>query len=1091
MRPWFVASGGVLLLAGILQSGIPLEAQTAPPTAAQTEFFEKNVQPVLAQSCFGCHGTAASMGGLRLDSREALLKGGQSGPAIVAGDPAKSLLIAAVRHTGNLKMPQGGQRLSDAQIADLSDWVKDGALFPAAVVLAGAKPEAVQTEFFETQIRPVLAQQCFACHTNTKSGGLRLDSRKDILAGGKSGPAVTPGDPDKSLLMSAIRHNGPLRMPKGGTRLTDEQIENFTAWVKDGLYWPVETTVAKQYTDAEKKIWSIQPLQSHPAPAVQDTAWPINDIDRFVLARLEKEGLRPSAVADRRTLLRRVTYDVTGLMPTYEEVKAFENDKSPDAWEKVVDRLLASPRYGEKWARHWMDVVRYGEDDYNVGERPDRAEKYPFAYLYRDWLIRALNDDMPYDMFVKTQLAADLLDEKIRDKHLPALGMNGNGIWIFHASPAPVERADEWHDKVDVTTKAFLGLTVGCARCHDHKYDAIYTRDYYQVASIFASSRFKDYPRVPQSVVDEYKKEEKILKKKNAALKEFLENASKLYAQMLFAQTEDYMLAAWKVGSQKRATVASVAEDTKLDPELLDRWVRFLKKRPDNYGALKPWQDMVARHGNDAKEGAAKKNEEEAKKLAREFFVKVGDINEKYLKLTRKNDFALAQVKGSTEKDDEDDEDPKQPYDPLPNGKKRLLNRYQVDLKSLDREDQLLWVDVFQRDVPEATAEETPDDDAKRKPGLLKLTDGALERRLTADLKTHLERARADIEAFKKAMPPRYPAVYGIEEAKEPADLKVFVRGNPYTFGEDAPRAFPSIFSQGESKLFTKGSGRLELAEEIIKQPITARVIVNRFWLWYMGRGIVDTPSNFGIVGERPTNPELLEYLASKFVADGMSWKKLHKEILTSRTYQLSATPVAANAAKDPDNKFFWRANRQRLEAEGVWDALLQSSGALDLKGIGGPSHDLTEKVTRRGVYAKVSRMYPGDFQATFDLPAATISAEKRYVTNVPLQRLFFLNNSVVHKQAETIAERIKSAGDGEAQVKKAFEMIYQREPSDDELKGSLEFLQLPAVEAPGAAATTDATKNDETDGPTKLPDSPLRSFIWALLSSNEFLYID
>ena len=1085
----------ILLFAGVLpllwagQAETRLSAQADPPA----DLFTTKVQPVITASCIGCHADNA-MGGLRLDSRDALLKGGKSGPAIVAGDPDKSLLISAVKQSGTLKMPAGGPKLSDAQIADLSAWIKNGAPWPQAATAAG-KPESVLTEFFELHIRPVLAQQCFACHTNTKSGGLRLDARKDILAGGKTGPAIVPGDPDKSLLMAAIRHNGPLKMPKGGTRLTDEQLENFTTWIKDGAFWPVEKTVVKQYTDNEKKIWSIQPLQSHPVPAVKNASWPITDIDRFVLARLEKEGLTPSTLADRRTLLRRVTYDVTGLMPTYEEVQAFENDKGPDAWEKVVDRLLASPRYGEKWARHWMDVIRYGEDDYNVGKRPDRAEKYPFAYLYRNWLIRALNDDMPYDMFVKAQIAADLLPEKERDRNLPALGMNGNGIWIFHASPAPVERADEWHDKVDVTSKAFLGLTVGCARCHDHKYDAIYTRDYYSMASIFASSRFKAYPQVPKVVVDEYEKEAKVLKKKQQALARFLDNASTLYAQMLFAQTEDYMVAAWKVGAQKRATVASVAEEAKVDPELLERWVRFLKKKPDNYSALVKWQEMVARHGTDE---ATKKKEEEAKKLAHEFYLKVAEVNERYQKLTKENEFALAQVKGSAGDDDEEEgseggNPAKDPYDPLPNGKKRFLNKYQIDLKSLDREDQLLWVDVFQRDVPEATAAGDDDNDNRRKPGLLKLTDGALERRLTADLKSHVERAKADIDAFKKSMPPQYPAIYGIEEAPQPSDLKVFVRGNPYTFGDDAPRAFPSIFQNGEPKLFTQGSGRMELAEEILRQPITSRVIVNRLWRWHMGRGIVDTPSNFGIAGERPTNPELLEYLATKFVADGMSFKKLHKEILMSRVYQLSAAPVAANVSKDPDNHFFWRANRERLEAEGVWDALLQASGALDVKGIGGPSADLTEKMNRRGVYATVSRMYPGDFQATFDVPTATISVEKRYVTNVPLQRLFFLNSPVVHKQAATLEEKVKAAGDETAQVRKAFELIYQRDPTPDELKGSIEFIQLPAIAAaaPADAAKDEKDDKDAKDGPKKLPDSPLRSFIWALLSSNEFLYID
>jgi mono/diheme cytochrome c family protein len=1069
------------VLTAIERVNVPLQAQST----AQADFFLQNVRPVLVESCFGCHDSTA-MGGLRLDTKEGLLKGGKSGPAIVAGDPDKSLLIEAVRQTGAIKMPMGGERLSDAKIAALTTWIKDGAVWPDTQT--GTKPESVLTEHFESRIRPVLAQQCFACHTNTKAGGLRLDSREGILAGGNSGPAVVPGDPEKSVLVNAIRHIGPIKMPKGATQLTNEQIDNFATWVKDGAFWPVEKTVVKQYTDTEKKIWSIQPLQKYPVPAVKDATWAYNDIDRFVLARLEKEGLKPVPVADRRTLLRRVTYDVIGLMPTYDEVKAFENDKSPDAWEKVIDRLLASPRYGEKWARHWMDVVRYGEDDYNVAQRPERAEKYPFAYLYRDWLIRVINDDMPYDMFVKTQLAADLLDEKTRDKNVAALAMHGNGTWIFNSSPPSIERADEWHDKVDVTSKAFLGLTVGCARCHDHKYDAIYTKDYYQMASIFASSRFKAYPQVPQSVVDAYEKEAKILKKKNQELEKFLENASELYAQMLFSQTESYMMAAWKVGSQKRATVASIAEDSKLDPELLERWVRFLKKKPDNYSALKPWQEMVARNGK----------EEEAKKLAREFYLKVADVNEQHARLERENQFTIAQVKGTTEPEEcptcLDEKKEKDPYDPLPNGKKRPLIRYQIDLKALDREDQLLWRDVFDRDVPGATEEV---EENRRKPGLLKLTDGALERRLTADLKAHVDRAKADIEAFKKSMPPQYPFVYGIEEAPNTSDLKVFVRGNPYAFGADAPRGFPSLLTQGEPLLFTKGSGRLALAEEILKQPITARVIVNRLWRWHMGRGVVDTPSNFGIPGDRPTNLELLDYLASKFIEEGMSWKKLHKAILMSRTYQLSAAPNSANAAKDADNRFFWRANRERLEAEGVWDALLQASGKLDVSAIGGPSTALNDKMTRRAVYASVSRLYPSDFQTTFDLPPATLSAEKRFVTNVPQQRLFFLNNSVVHTQADLIAERIKTAGAEDAQVMKAFEIIYQRVPSPEELTASVAFLKKPSMppEVPAAPAEEEASgKKGEEDAAAKkklLPDSPLRSFVWALLSSNEFLYID
>jgi hypothetical protein len=517
--------------------------------------------------------------------------------------------------------------------------------------------------------------------------------------------------------------------------------------------------------------------------------------------------------------------------------------------------------------------------------------------------------------------------------------------------------------------------------------------------------------------------------------------------------------------------------------------VKFLKKKPDNYSFLKSWQEMITRNGK----------EEEAKKLARQFYTRVAEINENYLKLMKDNEVVLAQAKTSEDQ-----------FDPLPNGLKRRLNNYQIDLKSLDREETVLWRDMFETDVPEFAAV-TMDD--KRKPGLLKLTEWALEKRLTADLSSHVTRLKADIEAFKKSMPPQYPFVYGIEEAKEPSDLKVFLRGNPYTFGEDAPRAFLSIFSTDEPKRFESGSGRLELAEQIIEQPITARVIVNRIWRWHMGRGISDTPNNFGIAGERPTNPELLEYLASKFVADGMSFKKLHKEILMSRTYQLSSAPVEANMARDAENRLFWRANRQRLEAEGVWDSLLTASGKLDLSGIGGPSEDLNEKMTRRAVYSKVSRMYPDDFQTTFDVPTATISAERRYTTNVPQQRLFFLNNPVVHKLAEALADRVQSAGNEEAQVTKAFEIVYQRAPTPEELKAAAALLRtapyVPSQPAespetqPGAAQASSSTgwviqaeakptaTPDEKETVEKFKDSPLKSMCWALLSSNEFLFVD
>ncbi len=980
-----------------------------------------------------------------------------------------------------------------------------GILFALSVVcsLAGslqAQSSAAtpaQVEFFENRIRPALAQQCFACHTSSQMGGLRLDSRQGLLKGGKSGVVVIPGDPEKSLLITAIRQTTELKMPKNG-RLTDAQVKDFVAWVKDGAVWPeaaaIQTTGYTIRPD-QRQFWSFQPLAKPMAPKVKDATWAANDIDRFVLASLEKKGMKPTTLADRRMLIRRLTYDLTGLPPTFEEVKAFENDKSPNAYEKLVDRLLASPHYGEMWARHWLDVARFGESDYRVGEKKNHEEKYPFAYEYRDWLIQAMNSDMPYDTMVKAQLAGDLMDEKVRDKMVPGLGLHGMAVWQFNDNPPAVERAEEWNDKVDVTTKAFLGMTVGCARCHDHKYDPIPQKDYYRLVSVFASSSYHGYPLVPKEEADNYEAQKKTLGEKEKALKDFQEQLSDLTAQVLFAQTEKYMVAAWKVGSQKRTTLEEIAGQEKLDPEILQRWVRFLQKKPINYSFLIDWQKMVARGGS----------LDEAQTLAHNFYLKAIDVDKQHTKIKEENQKEQAQFK-----------DGKEAFDPMPNGLKRNLKaNHQVDLKSMDREVVYFYKDLFETDLANAPLNSNADDE--HGPGLFKVTEWALQRRLSPDFAAHIERLTADIEAFKKAMPKPYRLAPGLSDNKEPSDVNVFLRGDPYTFGEVAPRGFLTIFADGEPKRFTKGSGRLELAESILQQPIAIRTIVNRIWRWNMGTGLVETPSNLGFAGERPTNPELLDYLAGKFVADGMSWKKLTKDIVMSRTYQLSSTPVEANIAQDADDRSYWRANRRRLDSEGIWDALLAASGKLDLTKVGGPSEELDPKMTRRGLYGRTSRVFPTDFQTLFDSPTPTLSAEKRYVTNVALQRLFFLNNDSVRKAASSLADRLSDAPSNEAKVKKAFEIVYQRDPSAEEMGLSLGLLQEGSPESASGATTASVvnraanvsakpaptpTDTEVSAGSPKAPteaakgrrekkgESPLQALCWALLSSNEFLFL-
>jgi mono/diheme cytochrome c family protein len=1062
-----------------------------PLTEAQKEFFENNIRPVFAQNCATCHNDSKA-GGLRVMSREDLLKGGASGPAVVPGDPDKSSLIAKIRQTDPAKrMPLGGAALKDFEIANFVKWVQDGAAWPE--VVSAADP----AKFFEDKIRPVIAFQCWNCHSTSQMGGLRLDTREGMLKGGKTGPAVVPGDPEKSLLITAVRRTNPaLMMPKGGTSIPESQIADLVKWVKDGAVWPEAQASKFSMTPAQRDLWSIQALRKSEPPKVKDAAWTLNDIDKFIVAKYDAEGLKPAPVANKRALLRRATYDLTGLPPTYAEVAAFEADKSPKAWEKVIDRLQASPRYGEKWARHWMDVVRYGEDDYNVSGK-DRTERYNFAYTYRDWLIKSFNEDMPYDMFVRAQLAGDMMDEKVRDKAVAGLGMNGLGVWHMTNMAPQIERADDWFDKVDVTTKAFLGLTVGCARCHDHKYDGIPTKDFYRLAGVFASSPYKAYPLVDKSAAEAYDKKQKELEEKEKALKEFTEKATELESSLLFMQTESYMVGAWRVGAEKKATVESVANQYKLDSELLQRWVRFLKKPPLNYSYLKNWQSMVERGGT----------LEEAKQLAREFYQLADAIDKEKAKIKQENETLLAKIT---------DPNAKEIFEPLPNDKKRTMKNFLLDLKGIAQEKGQLWTDLFDFELPDPSkvgdgadafsfGKGTP-------PGLLKFTDYALAKRLPADWSAQLARMKEENEAFKKEMGEHYPFVYGLGELDQPVDLRVFVRGNPDVFGEEAPRAFLTLLSDGAAKPFTKGSGRLELADEILKQPLAARVIVNRVWAWLMGSGIVLTENNFGLAGTPPSNPELLDYLALHFRTEGMSIKKLQKDIMMSRTYQLSADTIEADAAKDGGNRFYWKANTRRLDAEGVWDYLLTASGKLDLAKLGGPSQELADGMTRRGVYGVSSRMFPNTFQLTFDFLTPTISVEQRYTTTIPQQGLFFLNSPMVHNQAAALAERISSESTEEGRVTKAFQIVFQRSPLPEELTASIEFMHRPELLQAqeklkaDAAAAQPAFKNvanvstGESGSPeqpdkkaaAKMPqNSPLKSFCWALLSSTEFLYIN
>jgi Protein of unknown function (DUF1549)/Protein of unknown function (DUF1553)/Planctomycete cytochrome C len=968
---------------------------------------------------------------------------------------------------------------------------------------------ASDADFFENRVRPILANNCYGCHTATQLGGLRVDSRDALVKGGASGPAIVPGDADNSLLIQAVRQNNDkLKMPKGG-KLKADEIDSLTEWVRSGAPWPdAKTAVSAKSADVFRPelrtFWSFLPIHKPPVPQVHDADWAKTDIDRFILAALEKQGMKPVKAADRRTILRRASLDLTGLPPTPDEIDAFEKDTSPDAFAKVVDRLLASPQYGERWGRIWLDVARYGEDDYRSLDPMRRGfNPYPNAYLYRDWVIKAFNDDLPYDQFVKAQLAADQMDEKVRVKMLPALGFLGLGPWFYDNGAVEITRADERHDRVDVVSRGFLGLTVGCARCHDHKYDPITAKDYYALAGVFANTSYTEHPLVPKSVVDEFKTKEKLLENKQKLLGETMKNENTNLAESLALQASKYMQAAWKVTGEPKEEMPNVVDDAKLDYELFDRWLKFLAKPPKFYPYLKSWQEMIKRGGT----------AEEAKKLADEFQTLLLEVMFERKEINEENEIIEAKALPGTKK--------KKPSN-LPSAfvtNDDFCPNCGLSLKAMAPERMNLWTDVFQRDLQDGF---DPAQTFERfKPGLLAFRGWGLEHRIGAERRAYIEFLRAELKSAQSELEPKYPFVHAVQDAEKPVNLHLSIRGNPFNLGDEVPRRFVSILSDGSPAPFTNGSGRLELAEAILKQPISIRVIVNRIWKAHFGTGIVDSPSNFGVAGERPSHPELLDYLAQDFVDNGLSIKKLHREIMLSAVYQLSTDNVQANFERDAGNRLYWRANRRRMDAEEIRDSLLFISGVLDTK-IGGPSADLTPSYNRRTVYGKISRYRLDEYLQLFDFPSPNLSAEKRFTTNVPLQRLFFMNSDFVQQQAELLARRIESEPGNAARIGKAYRMIFGRAPSETELNTGIEYLRAeplqsyeerktakekkdaapkdknetapstePAPAADGMMAGVTAGARKKAEEAKLLPVTPWGRYLKVLISSGDFLYIE
>ena len=896
--------------------------------------------------------------------------------------------------------------------------------------------------------------------------------------------------------MQAVRHEVEGKeMPRGGEALGARQVEGLRAWIQMGAPWPAAATAAsaagaelpdrsapaamprREITTAERDFWSFRPLAQPAVPEPSRTDRARTDIDRFVLAKQEEKGLTPLAAADRRQLIRRATFDLTGLPPTPAEIDAFVSDTAPDAFVKVVDRLLASPHYGERWGRHWLDVARFGEDDTRgLAEDGSGRERYPSAYIQRDWVVDAFNRDMPCDLFMKAQLAGDLLDEPERARALGGLGFLGGGPWYYDLANPPVARADERHDRVDVTTRGFLGLTVGCARCHDHKYDPIGTHDYYALAGIFNDTDYHEYLLGDDDEKAEaYEKDKAFIESLEEALDEYLRTEGEQLARVLTMQASKYMLAAWQVTGKEKLPPDRAASEAKVDLETLQRWIRFLGKEPRHYPYLEDWQAMIA--SGDAEEEEARKLADAFQRLLLEVVAEQNELEERNRRIIAKGT-PLEEVKAT----------------PMPNGFESFFDRHQLELETMERERLNLYTDVYRRDLDNTLDTFFP------APGLLRFRGWSLERQLGRVAADHVAAMRARIEELEEALP-EAPFVMGVRD-KEPEDLtdiRLHVRGSPTDLGEPVARGFVAVLAGEDGGPFAEGSGRLQLAEAIASHPLAARVIVNRVWRWHMGSGIVDTPSNFGFAGERPTNPELLEYLAARFVDGGMSIKRLHRDIMLSATYRLRAGRDAANEAIDGGNRYYWRANRRRVDAESIRDAMLHVSGGLDTK-VGGPSVDLhDEENDRRTLYGSVSRFELDEYLQTFDFPNPNLSAERRYTTNVPQQSLFLMNSPFVQRQAERLVRRLaKETGGDETpahlpdreMIRKAYPLLYGRDVSAAELEAGLAFLAERRTSATAAAGEPRQVDSSQEDARRASMQAWIQ-YARALFGAAEFRFIE
>jgi hypothetical protein len=869
-------------------------------------------------------------------------------------------------------------------------------------------------EFFEKRVRPVLIEHCVRCHGPKKQrGGLRLDSRAALRKGGDNGPVVKPGAPEKSLLVEAIRRTGELKMPPK-TPLAPEMVEALTTWVKTGAPWPADRS-AGSAGEAWKRHWAFQPIKKPSMPSVRHRDWPRTSVDHFLLARLEERGLMASAPADRRTLLRRVTFDLIGLPATPKEIADFETDRSPDAFAKVVDRLLTSPHYGARWGRHWLDVARYAD---TKGYVFFEEQAYPWAWTYRDYVIRAFNEDLPYDQFILQQIAADQLPLGKDRRPLTAMGFLTLG---GHFMSNPHDILD---DRIDVVTRGLLGLTVTCARCHDHKFDPIPSKDYYALYGVFASSTeplepplFEEPPKTP--AYESFRKE---LEKRESALAEFVLTKERQLREGARTRAADYLLAAHALRDRPRTDdFMLLADGNDLNPAMIARWQAYLRRMKKNHHPVwRPWHLF------------ADLPEKDFAVKARELCAAIGKESTSSERINPLVAEAFA--------------------DEPPQSMKDVAQRYGELLNRVEK----TWTEAVQeatvaKKTPPAALDDSVQEELRQvfhgadaapdvPPGLFSELELLPDRPSQGKLQ-ELRKAADKWRVEGKGAPPRACVLVDLPVPYEPY---VFLRGNPNNRGESVRRQFLSFLTGPNAKPFQHGSGRLELARAIVdrQNPLTARVLVNRVWLHHFGRGLVGTPSDFGLRSDPPTHPELLDHLATTFMDNGWSIKKLHRLIVLSAAYQQSSANRPDARRVDPENVLLWRMNRRRLDFEATRDALLAVSGRLDATPGGPPVRDILGGARRRTVYGFVDRLHVPGLYRVFDFPSPDASSPQRETTTIPQQALFLMNNPFVIECARQLVQlpEVAAEKDCARRVEHLYRRLYGRAPTSEEVSLAREF---------------------------------------------------